>query len=236
MSVYATTVLIFMGLLGCRLSYSGSNNQVLSPSIYYKPIFKAKEGGCDSGPAVPLLSPENKVHDLLCEDQFKSCVMQGACAVIKDSGRLRSFNYFARGPDGVPRFKEVDLQRCPFGYGLRNICLDPYYSVAADLSIYKLGDVIYVPRIVGELMPDGRPHPGFFVIRDAGAAIKGAGRFDFYIGYTRPFSKENPFFRLGLADKSTSLEFRMASDEEAQLFRENTKFPNIRNEIFVPPR
>ncbi len=234
MFVYNIVLGILFGLFGCRLSYSGGDIQNLSPSIYYKPIFNAKEG-CNSGPTVPLLSPEGKVYELLCEEQFKSCVMQGACALVKEA-RLRSFNYYARGTDGVPRFKEVDLQRCPFGFGQRNICLDPFYTVAADLSIYSLGDVIFVPKIVGELMPDGHYHPGYFVIRDSGAAIKGQGRFDFYVGYTRPFSRENPFFRLGFADKGNSFEFRLATDEEAKLFREKTRFPNVRNEIFIPPR
>lgn len=35
------------------------------------------------------------------------------------------------------------------------MCLDPYFTVAADLNFYKLGDVIFVPQFVGEVMPDG---------------------------------------------------------------------------------
>ena len=60
------------------------------------------------------------------------------------------------------------------------MCLDPYYSVAADLDIYKLGTVVYVPSFVGVLLPSGVNHDGYFVVRDSGSSIKGYGRFDFF--------------------------------------------------------
>lgn len=181
-------------------------------------------------------SPEDKLLTRMCQADFNNCVMQGACYVHDEAGRFRSFNYYARGADGIPRFKEVDLSKCPYGYGMRNACLDPYFSVAADLAVYKMGDVIFVPQIVGELMPDGEVHDGYFVIRDAGAAIKGANRFDFYTGLTRPYVPENPFHRLGFANIKNSFAFRLADEAEARSVREKRAYPRIPRVIMIPPR
>lgn len=206
-----------------------------NPTIFYKPVIKYETTRCKEDERVVMLSPENKPMIHLCPNDFKICVMQGACYAYDELGRFRSFNYYARGADTIPRFKEDDMKKCPYGYGIRNVCLDPYHTVAADLSIYKLGDVIYVPRVVGELMPDGTTHDGFFVIRDAGAAIKGPGRFDFYTGFTKPFARENTFHRLGFADSKNSFPFRMATVNEAALTRETTGYPGTKKVIIIPP-
>lgn len=207
----------------------------LRPTIYYKPIIKITEGRCNRSEIVDMLSPDDKILTSLCLFDFNNCIMQGACYVHDELGRFRLFNYFARGLDGVPRFKEVDSRKCPYGYGMRNVCLDPYFSVAADLHVYKMGDVIFVPRMVGARMPDGEIHDGFFVIRDTGAAIKGPERFDFYTGIIRPFAATNPFFILGFADIKNSFEFRLATEEEALRVRARTMYPGLRKEILPPP-
>lgn len=208
----------------------------LNPTIYYKPIIPYDPGRCDADSRVEMKSPEDKVLADMCLKDFNNCVMQGACYVYDSAGRFRSFNYYARGEDKIPRFKEVDMRKCPFGYGMRNVCLDPYYTVAADLSLYKLGDVIFVPRLVGEIMPDGIAHDGFLVVRDAGAAIKGSGRFDFYTGFTKPFVRENTFQRLGFANINNSFPFRMATPEEAEATRQRTGYPGTKKIIVIPPR
>lgn len=208
----------------------------LNPTIYYKPVIPYDPERCEADRRVEMKSPEDKILSEMCQSDFDNCVMQGACYVYDSLGRFRSFNYYARGVDGVPRFKDVDMRKCPFGYGMRNVCLDPYYTVAADLSIYKLGDVIFVPRLLGEIMPDGLPHDGFLVVRDAGAAIKGVGRFDFYTGFTRPFVSENTFQRLGFANSKNRFLFRMATQEEAKIVRQRTGYPHTKKIIIVPPR
>lgn len=208
----------------------------LNPTIYYKPIIKFDVDKCQDEVRVEMLSPEDKVLTRLCAADFNNCVMQGACYVHDEDGRFRSFNYYARGADNIPRFKEVDMRKCPYGYGMRNVCLDPYYTVAADLSIYKIGDVIYVPRLDGAVMPNGVTHDGFFVVRDAGGAIKGPGRFDFYTGFTKPYAKENTFNRMGFANIKNSFPFRMATPAEAEAARQRTGYPGTRNIVIIPPR
>lgn len=209
---------------------------LLRPTIYYKPIVNADPCRCESSERVEMLSPDNKRLVAMCLVDFKNCVMQGACYVFDEEGRFRSFNYYARGADGVPRFTESNLTKCPYGYGMRNVCLDPYFTVAADLNFYKLGDVIFVPQFVGEVMPDGETHDGFFVVRDAGGAILGPWRFDFYTGFTKPFIRSNPFYRLGFANVANGFEFRLATEEETRLARERTRYPGVRKAIFIPPK
>lgn len=209
---------------------------VMHPTIYYKPIFNDHNNNCTPDDLKPILSPENKVLVQLCSTNFARCLMEGACSVFDEHGTLRSFNFYQRDSDGIARFKEIDRNKCPFGYGVKNICLDPYYSIAADLKIYKVGDVIFIPKIVGQIMPDGEAHDGFFVVRDAGSAIQGEQRFDFYTGYTHPFSSKNPFFRLGFADIKNSIEFRLATEEEAIVTRNKTLYPSIQKRVVLPPK
>lgn len=208
----------------------------LSPTIYYKPIIHVDPNQCAEEEMMPLVTVDNKELTQLCPKDFRNCLMQGACYVNDAEGRFRSFTYVRRGDDGSPRFGEVNISRCPFGLGVRNVCLDPYYSVAADLSIYKLGDVIFVPRLEGQAMPDGLVHDGFLVIRDAGGAIKGPSRFDFFTGFTRPYVPENIFRKLGFSEVRSIFSYRMATVEEAEAVRQRTGYPGLKNNVIIPPR
>lgn len=182
-----------------------------------------------------MIDPQGNVLVSLCGPDFRNCLMQGACFVHDDQGRFRSFNYYARGTDDVPRFKEVDTKKCPYGFGVRNSCLDPYFTVAADLKIYKPGDVIFVPRLVGVTMPTGEVHDGFLIVRDRGAAIVGVSRFDFFTGFEGLRNPANIMVRMGFANKANKFEFRMATEEEAKSIRERQGYPGIRREVVLPP-
>lgn len=208
----------------------------LNPTIYYKPIVSVMPLKCEELERVEMKSVENKVLTRLCPKDFQNCLMQGACYVYDESGRFRSFNYVKRGDDGKVRFGEVNTNRCPFGYGAKAICLDPYYSVAADLQYHSLGDVIFVPRLVGAVMPDGLTHDGFLVVRDKGGSIKGPHRFDFFTGFTEPYVDENTFRNLGFSEVTHSFPYRRATLEEATRVRERTGYPGIKNRILIPPR
>ncbi len=70
--------------------------------------------------------------------------MQGSCSVIQD-GKKHNFNVIGR-TSGQDRFFEIEKNDdCQYGYGVQSSCLDPYYTLAADLTIYKPGEVIFVP-------------------------------------------------------------------------------------------
>ncbi|MNL34732.1 3D domain protein [compost metagenome] len=107
--------------------------------------------------------------------------------------------------------------------------------MAADLKIYKPGDVIFVPRLVGVTMPTGEVHDGFLIVRDRGAAIVGVSRFDFFTGFEGLRNPANIMVRMGFANKANKFEFRMATEEEAKAIRERQGYPGIRREVVLPP-
>lgn len=228
MSIGPSLLVVFLfsaGFVSCaasKLNGSGS----LSPSIYYKPTVHLDKTKCSASSLRELLSPGGRVLTTLCDSDYKQCLMQGSCFVQDENG-VTSYNYHSTR-DGVARFIVTDLKSCPYGYGVSRACLDPYFSVAADLGIYKLGDVIFIPRLVGVTMPSGEIHDGFLVIRDAGSSIVGAHRFDFFTGFLSHRNKENPMVRLGFGDPRKRFEFRKATPQEAQAARERRGFPGLR--------
>ncbi|MDG0816960.1 3D domain-containing protein [Bdellovibrio svalbardensis] len=231
----ALTLIFFaLQLVSCAAS-KASDAGMLNPTIYYKPTIRTDQVRCESSEMTEMKSPQDKVLATMCLKDFNNCVMQGSCFVAVSGERLRSFNYYARGADTIPRFVEVDLKRCPYGYGVRNTCLDPYFTVAADLKIYKVGDVIFVPRLVGAAMPDGETHDGFLIIRDAGGGISGANRFDFFTGFYNHLARENTMAQLGFGDKTNAFEFRLATEDEAVLVRERRGYPGLKKVIIVSP-
>jgi 3D (Asp-Asp-Asp) domain-containing protein len=226
-------ILVFMiHVVSCaQTKVMEGDADLLSPTIYYKPTVHFDAAKCSQEQLKDMLSPEGKVLTTICQVDFDRCLIEGSCFVDK-AGSVRSFNYHSRIKD-IPRFTEVDLRKCPFGYGVNSTCLDPYYTIAADLSIYKVGDVIFVPRLVGAPMPDGSTHDGFMVIRDRGARIIGQGRFDFFTGFYNHASKDNIIARLGFGDSYARFDYRVATDEEAQAARVRRGYPGLKNVVVI---
>ncbi len=218
-------LLINLFMISCAPS-SSADISSLNPTIYFKPLIQLEKSKCSSGEKRDLLSPSGKSFVSICEKDFNECVLQGSCWV--DDGKKQiAYNYHSK-KNGQHRFIKVNLDRCPFGYGVRSICLDPYFSVAADLNYYKPGDVIFVPRLVGAELPTGEIHDGFLIIRDSGGGVEGSRRFDFFTGSLSHRQKSNPFARLGFADPAKSFEFRMATKEEASEVLKSRHFPLVK--------
>jgi 3D (Asp-Asp-Asp) domain-containing protein len=229
--VNKTKFVLFLWLcipqLSCANQIRQSSELFLNPTIYYNPTIDVDITKCETKDMVPMISPEGSVLVELCKSDFDECLMQGSCFVVKNSIK-KSYSYYARGSDSIPRFTEVDLNKCPYGFGINNNCLDPNFSVAADLKIYKLGSVIFIPRVVGIKMSNGEVHDGFFIVRDSGAMIKGPARFDFFTGFLDHHHKENILAQFGFDDRSNSFEFRIATDPEAELTRSQRFYPGVR--------
>lgn len=176
----------------------------------------------------------------VCKQNYKSCVIEGTCALIEDNqapaagpnlsdsiNDVDLLNYVKSDKNGTPLFETVDTARCPYGLGVSNICLDPYYSVAADLNFYKAGDVIFIPQLKGLRILNNQIHSGFLIVRDRGGAIKGAHRFDFYTGFNHYTKDSNPFSDIGLSQSKNTFEYRKATVEETLAFKKIRNFPNI---------
>lgn len=207
----------------------------LSPTIYYIKTINLSQD-CES--KKNIYSVEGKVLAKVCKEAYKKCVIEGTCALTKGdpvipegsssaTPEIKLINYIKMGSDARPLFGNVDVQRCPWGYGVKSICLDPYYTVAADLSYHKAGDVIFVDKLKGVKLPNGEIHAGFLIVRDKGGAIKGAHRFDFYTGFLPYKDERNPFTLQGFNSKISRFEYRKASKEEAQHFQQERNFPGV---------
>ena len=125
-----------------------------------------------------ILELDGSLIATVCTRFYRYLTMEGS-AVLK--------NQIAINYSGVvgnqKRFHALD--RCAFGEGTRkDLCLLPYHSLAADNKVHKIGDVIYIPKADGIVLPDGSIHEGFFIVRDTGGAFTGVGgqRVDMFTG------------------------------------------------------
>jgi 3D (Asp-Asp-Asp) domain-containing protein len=217
------TLKAFLSFISMTLLVGAAQATKLDPTIYF---IKSIDLNKQCAVKRTIYSTDGKAIEKVCAIDYKTCVIEGTCALI-DKSETQVINYVDERK-GVYLFKEVE-KRCPYGYGVKNICLDPYYTVAADLNFHRPGEVIFIDKVKGTKLPNGEVHDGFFIVRDRGGAIKGANRFDFYTGLLHYKNDENPFTPLGLAgrNQSESISFRMATKLETLSVKEKRKFPEL---------
>lgn len=198
---------------------------VLKPTIYYFPTINEDEKKCDDKDKKVIHGEGGKELVTVCASTEAICGEQGTCAIIQD-GMKKTFNIIGRF-QGQDRYFEIKKDGCIFGYGVRSSCLDPFYTLAADLNIYKPGDVIFVPAVEGLELPDGSKHNGYFIIRDQGRGIVGRGRFDFFSGSYHWADSKNPFKKLGLGDVKTNIPyFKVLGESAAQVLKDRS-YPRL---------
>jgi 3D (Asp-Asp-Asp) domain-containing protein len=71
--------------------------------------------------------------------------------------------------------------RGPFGDGTAGFALVPYRTIATDPDVIPTGTVVFIPAAVGEKLPNGLRHDGYFFAADVGSKIKG-GHIDVFTG------------------------------------------------------
>lgn len=204
------------------LALASMGTPKLNPTIYYIKSIHMDKQNCDL--KKNIRSTTGKVIFKVCPSDHKLCVVEGTCAIVDDETTV--INY-VQEKEGIYLFEKVDKEKCPYGYGVKAICLDPYYTVAADLSFHAPGEVIFVEEMKGTKLPNGEVHDGFFIVRDKGGAIKGANRFDFYTGFLHYKNDENPFTPLGFANENSSFAYRKATSSETASVKKSRNFPGI---------
>lgn len=180
----------------------------LSPTVYYTPKI---ELGPERVSGCKLVGAGDWS---ICEATLKNCIMQGSCFI----GFGNSWRYFMKAKTDtiVPR----SPGRCRFGVGFGS-CLTPYVSVAADLKVHQVGDVIYVPDLDGKNVPYIGRHDGFLIVHDKGGAIVGANRFDFFTGHMGSRDQRNAFARWGYGSKNHGVAYvKLSAGEAAAVKRE----------------
>jgi 3D (Asp-Asp-Asp) domain-containing protein len=143
--------------------------QVTRMTRYFTPIFQPGPDGA------------------LREADRRHCLqIQGSCIV---GGYL----YNAGGGPSGTRYERAAISFI-FGQGSgrndynRTNALFPCRTVAADLTQYKIGTVLFIPALKGRTCPqNGQPVDGCFIVGDKGGAIRGQGRFDMFGGECAAF-------------------------------------------------
>ena len=197
----------------------------ITPTIYNFAIVDDDKKVCKKTDKTDLAGTGGAVYMQVCKHTVAVCGEEGSCTIIK-GGEAYAVNVTqkVRGQD---LFYDISRGGCQYGYGVKDICLDPFYTVAADLSIYKPGDVIYVPGVLGLKLPNGQKHDGFFIVRDRGRGIKGRGRFDFFSGYYPWSHGQNPLNKMGLSDVGTRIPYYKVVGPRAALIRKSRGYPNL---------
>jgi len=205
----------------------------ITSTIYYIPDYSdIQNDQCSDAVQIRIKKSKNKFIDSkLCRPVFRDCLMQGSCFVKLDHQK-QMINYHKK-VGSVVQFQIVDLSVCPNGQGDSSdskarysvMCLDPYRSVAADLSLYPLGTVIFIQDIVGTVLPNGKIHDGYFIVRDSGGNIDGYGRFDFYTGF-HGVGRQNVFSQIGLGGEA-NYPYQIVTGPEAERVLQQSGFPRL---------
>ncbi len=201
-------------------------------TVYYLPVYGEKRN-CAKEEVTAMRDENEKVLVPICKDELWNCAMQGSCFYLDKEG-VTLYAYKKMVEIVVPGTKKTirqprfrpnkEFTLCPQGMGAHRICLDPYRSIAADPKFHKIGDVVYVPLLRGQKLPDGETHDGYLVVRDTGGNIKGEGRFDFFIGFDT--YKGHLFTKLGLATKRTNqFVYHLVPEELAAKVRAARRYP-----------
>jgi 3D (Asp-Asp-Asp) domain-containing protein len=140
---------------------------------------------------IPLFTP-GKSGGLQLADRTACIRVEGSCVV-----NTWLYNWLDRYSPWGKRYVRAEV---PFKFGkgsgksIYNTtnALDPCRTVAADLSQYPTGSIIYIPSMAGKLCPQtGQAIDGCFVVGDMGGAILGKGRFDLFTGECANYKKSN---------------------------------------------
>jgi len=133
-------------------------------------------------PTATLYDPRCEVLAMVSEDFADAIALEGTGRL--DDGRLLNYDGPCRCPSS-PCFFEADA-RHPWGYGVQNLALAPYRSVAVDTKVLSIGTPIWIAELDGVTMPGEAPwggfvHDGCVVPMDVGGGIRGA-HIDFFVG------------------------------------------------------
>lgn len=168
-----------------------------------------------------VLSIDGELIAKVCTRFFKVLSMEGT-GILSDRGQGDLTVNWA----GNYRFKVMD--KCVYGEGVDNLCLIPYHTIAADLTVYPVGTVIYIPRVDGLKLPNGKIHNGYFLVRDTGGAFRGIGakRVDLFVGSEE--DNDNVFSRLGMGHHLDEKAFRIEGKrKKAVLLNFQIEYPEL---------
>lgn len=142
-------------------------------SLYYVAEVTPRSSGAIAG-KVQTLDGVWETYRLASKEKG-AANMEGSVAVKEADGSSTIVSIITLG-------RWSDLPKGWAGKGNRHNPLIPYRTVAADQRRHPYGSRIHVPALDGYVTPDGETVDGWFWVADVGGGIKGANRFDIFVG------------------------------------------------------
>ena len=119
-------------------------------------------------------------------------------------------------------FKTLALEQHPLGAGVQGRPLEPFRSIAVDPRFIPIGATVYVPELVGVLMPDGTRHDGCLRADDMGGAIK-EHKLDFFVEsyFNFKFIADNLWWRMKATPHARRAALRLSAPATSPRDRDN---------------
>lgn len=208
------------------------------PMISTAPIIDLARMTCSANKMTDFLNPEGQVIvDKVCKKQYENCLLEGSCVIKKIDGTRETLSYHSWSVPLQRRLFSVTTNKCRYGQGFgknaegknRQTCLDPYFSVAADGRVHRLGEVIFVPKLEGIELPTGEIHDGYLIVRDTGRALddRGQDAFSFFSGLEGDRDTSNPFVQHMLDNIDYGFDYEMIDGEKAEQVRKARNYPKL---------
>lgn len=205
--------------------------ELLMPTTYSTSVVDGTELQCPANKIMAVRQKDGKKIIDLCKKDRQNCMFEGSCVIRTLDGMIgiTYVKYSEELEEAV--FTKYDVGNCPFGIGYTGACVDPYFSVAADLNEYKIGEVLYIEKLKGLQLPTGEVHDGYVIVRDSSIyhmSGVGAEAVVFFTGFQNDRSAKNIFAKIGLSSNENLVESQRITDEtKAQEVRKKRNFPQI---------
>lgn len=209
------------------------------PTIYSTHTINS-QSNCAEDEKIAMINDANEVLANLCPRDYRKCLWSGACVGTKEDGSRDTFTYIHFNRDLQRQTFEKVTNGCIYGQGIAvttakkrvQTCLDPYFSIAADPSEHFAGEVIFVPKLIGLVLPTGEVHDGYLIVRDSSEDTRDRGHdyYSFFTGLETAENPSNPFLRTMLDNIDYIFDYRTVNDLISEKVRRSRNYP------FLPAR
>lgn len=139
----------------------------LNPSFYWVALEERDE----QPRTKQLLDVSGNVLATVSDRFYRAIRLEGTGRLI--DGTVLNFAARIQRPDGSVEIRyRICGPEAPYGYGIDEIPLVPFRSVAVDPEVVPMGSLLFIPAAIGAILPDGAVHDGYFHAVDVGDAIK----------------------------------------------------------------
>ncbi|MBX3039676.1 MAG: hypothetical protein KF789_03070 [Bdellovibrionaceae bacterium] len=239
MAIKGSKIMALLGLLFATASVAqASSFRTAYPGLYSTTSFKVSEISCSDDEIMTVIDANGQVAMSLCKKVYTQCLLYGSCAIEQADGTKTVLSHKAYN-EVLQRqtFIVQEPGQCPYGMGTARTatgemmltCLDPYFSVAADINEHTAGDVLFFPILVGMELPTGEIHDGYVIVRDSGDSLKDSSfdRYDIFTGFESVYNPKNVFAKRGLDNYDRTFKYQVVTGKKAAEIRQNRNFPGL---------